>query len=111
MPAERDVGEITETTRRQADDGSTHGTGVGARGRERPILQTARATESVAFDHGRRRVSSSGDGRLRAAQPDGRVAERRRRNDSGGVNQRQELVSAAPRQVRRPDSTQNQNTR
>lgn len=108
MPKEGHVGEITKTTRRQAYDGQTRGpSGVGAGGGQRPPsvcgARPAGPAESAAFDQ---RVSSGRpDVALRAAQPDGRVAERRRRR-AGRVDQ-QELVGAASDQVH-ADAAQDQ---
>lgn len=72
MPTEGNVGEITETTRRQVYDGQTHGTGVVAcTGPISNGVWPTGATKSVAFDQG----MSTGKSRVRVAQPDGRVVE------------------------------------
>jgi len=84
MPEERHVGAIAETARgqaRRADGGETPGTGVRvAGGQPRPApneggVRPTRPTGPVAFG---RRTTSRGPNCLRAAQPDGRVVERRR---------------------------------
>lgn len=105
MSAERDVGKIAKTARHgQTDDGEARGAGMGgARGERRPVAvvqdggsrRPACATESAAF--GQRVRWPRAKDRLRAAQPDGRFVERRRR--CSGVDQLQEFVGSASHQI------------